>query len=68
MTIYWLKQKGLALLLLALTLIFAEFMIVNDAAILMLVSVPMGLFLFRTKEMLFKNDYIYVIGDGSRRL
>lgn len=57
--IYWVKQKFVGLLVLLATLIFWDSFIKYDAAILMVFSIPIGVYLLFSKRMFFDSDYIF---------
>lgn len=65
MKIYWVKQKTIGILMLLMSLIFMVFLVHTEAAISVLVFVPLGLYYLFAKDRLFKSDYILEINYGK---
>lgn len=65
MKIYWVKQKIIGILMLLVSLIFMVFLVHTEAAISVLVFVPLGLYYLFAKDRLFKSDYILEINYGK---
>ena len=65
MKIYWVKQKLMGILMLLVSLIFMVFLVHTEAAISVLVFVPLGLYYLFAKDRLFKSDYILEINYGK---
>lgn len=65
MKIYWVKQKTIGILMLLMSLIFMVFLVNTEAAISVLVFVPLGLYYLFTKDRLFKSDYILEFNYGK---
>lgn len=59
--IYHLKQRLIGLLCVILPLIFAEFLIENDVAIVMVGLIPAGLYYLFTSKKLLNRDKIMTI-------
>lgn len=56
--IMWVKQKIVGLLMLLVSLIFLNLFVANDAAILLIITIPMGLYLLFSRNRFFDSDYI----------
>lgn len=65
MKIYWVKQKLIGILMLLASLIFMVFLVHTEAAISVLIFVPLGLYYLFAKDRLFKSDYILEINYGK---
>lgn len=59
--IYWIKQKVVGLLVLVLPFIFAGVLIDLDAAVVWLLTVPLGLYYILAKDQMFYCDYVLEI-------
>lgn len=56
--IMWVKQKIVGLLMLLVSILFMGLFIANDACILLMISIPMGLYLLFSRKRFFDSDYI----------
>lgn len=56
--IYWVKQKIVGLLLIVLPILLWDLLVVNEAAILAVVAIGMGLLTLLARDRMFRSDYI----------
>lgn len=56
--IYWVKQKIVGLLLIVLPILLWDLLVVNEAAILAVVSIGLGLLVLLARDRMFRSDYI----------
>lgn len=63
--LYWVKQKVVGLLLLIVSILCLDLFFANDAGILLIVSIPMGIYFLFSRRRFFDSDYII---EFNRRL
>lgn len=56
--IYWVKQKLVGLLLIVLPTLLWDLLVVNEAALVAVVSIGMGLLIMLAQDRMFRSDYI----------
>lgn len=56
--IYWVKQKLVGLLLIVLPILLWDLLVVNEAALVAVVSIGMGLLIMLAQDRMFRSDYI----------
>lgn len=65
--IYWVLQKLYGLVLLLVSIIFFDFIIVNEIGLILVLFIPMGLWLLLTKKKVFFTDYIFDINEFLKK-
>lgn len=56
--IYWVKQKLVGLLLIVLPILLWDLLVVNEAALVAVVAIGMGVLIMLAQDRMFRSDYI----------